>query len=436
MPQHAIHPLVSIITVVKNNVDTIEEAILSIINQTYSNVQYIVIDGGSTDGTLDILNKYYKLNNINILVSEQDYGIADAWNKGIKLSSGSIIGLLNSDDVYHHDNILNAVNKFKEINFSDVVLYGTAIFVDKFNKPVSTNNRLYNKSRLDYGFGFMHTSCFCTKNLYNKIGLFNESARIAVDTEFLLRCVKANIQFLHCNITTRMRKGGISDKHPIKAHFEYLKFTRIIGFGSARIYFNILIFIIYILLKKTLGLSNLKFIRLQYIYFHIHMINLISNYIPFHFFKKKFLSINKIYLGDKSYIHSGVKFFGTENVYIGNNSTVNFDCFLDNRFPIYIGDNVSIAHNSKIYTMGHDIDDPLFSHKGASVHIDDYVCIFSNSIVMPGIKIGKGAVILPGSIVVKDVDEYTVVGGNPASFIKNRNPNLSYKLNYGYWFAI
>jgi maltose O-acetyltransferase len=121
---------------------------------------------------------------------------------------------------------------------------------------------------------------------------------------------------------------------------------------------------------------------------------------------------------------------------VGENSTINFGCYLDNRRLIIIGSNVGIAHNTKIYTLGHDIDDPYFKTKGNSVIIEDNVFIFSNCIIMPGITIKEGAVVLAGSVVIKDVAAYTIVGGNPAIKIKERIRDINYSQKYKYWYAL
>lgn len=121
---------------------------------------------------------------------------------------------------------------------------------------------------------------------------------------------------------------------------------------------------------------------------------------------------------------------------VGHNSVINFGCYLDNRRGIYIGDNVGIAHNTKIYTLGHDLDDPQFKTKGAPVHINDNAFVFSNVLIMPGVTIGEGAIVLAGSVVTKDVEPWTIVGGNPAKKIRDRNRNIDYKQVYGYWFAL
>ena len=178
-----------------------------------------------------------------------------------------------------------------------------------------------------------------------------------------------------------------------------------------------------------------KSIVVQIKFIIMAIFNTLYNFLPFFCFKKLVLSIMRIKIGKKSYIHSA-KFFAFGKMEIGNNSTINRGCYLDNRGRIYVGNNVNIAHDTKIYTQGHDIDSPNFESKGADVIIEDYACIFSNVLIMPGVRIGKGAVVYPGSVITKNVGNYEVVGGNPAKYIKKRNENLVYELNYDYWFAL
>lgn len=135
-------------------------------------------------------------------------------------------------------------------------------------------------------------------------------------------------------------------------------------------------------------------------------------------------------------IHRGCKFFHVGKLTIGKNSVINFGCYLDNRRGITIGNNVGIAHNTKIYTLGHDLDDPQFKTKGAAVTVKDNVFIFSNALIMPGVTIGEGAVVLAGSVVTKDVKPWTIVGGNPAKKIRMRSSEIDYTINYRYWFAL
>jgi maltose O-acetyltransferase len=131
-----------------------------------------------------------------------------------------------------------------------------------------------------------------------------------------------------------------------------------------------------------------------------------------------------------------MKFFHIGNMVCGKNSVINFGCYLDNRRKIIIGNNVGIAHDTKIYTLGHDINDPQFKTNGEAVIIKDYAFIFSNVLIMPGVTIEEGAIVLAGSVVIRDVAPYTIVGGNPAKKIKIREAGINYKIQYNYWFAL
>ncbi len=156
--------LISIITVVKNAEDTIEKCINSVLNQSYKNIQYIIIDGNSTDQTKKIINKYK--NKISLIISEDDNGIWDAMNKGINLAKGEIIGFLNSDD-YYYENSLEIVNKY--FNNEDIdFLFGT---VKKY-KVIHG----YYPSIIKWSFGFYtsHSVGFFIKTSKHKeVGLYN-----------------------------------------------------------------------------------------------------------------------------------------------------------------------------------------------------------------------------------------------------------------------
>lgn len=137
-----------------------------------------------------------------------------------------------------------------------------------------------------------------------------------------------------------------------------------------------------------------------------------------------------------SSIHRQCRFFHIGKFSLGRNSTVNFGCYLDNRRGIKIGDNTAIAHDTKIYTLGHNIKSSHLETKGSPVKIGDNVFIFANVLVMPGIEIGDGAIVLPGSVVTKSVDPFTIVGGNPAKFISKRDKKIDYITKYNYWLAL
>lgn len=179
----------------------------------------------------------------------------------------------------------------------------------------------------------------------------------------------------------------------------------------------------------------MKKILLQCKFFCVAFLSCSYNFIP-NPLRKWYLRLFGIKIAAKSSIHRGCRFFHVGNVSIGENSCINFGCYLDNRRKIIVGDNVGIAHNTKIYTLGHDVDSPTFETKGREVVIEDNVFVFSNVLIMPGVTIHEGAVVLPGAVVTKDVPARKVVGGNPARVIRDRNPNVICSQQYGYWFAL
>jgi acetyltransferase-like isoleucine patch superfamily enzyme len=182
--------------------------------------------------------------------------------------------------------------------------------------------------------------------------------------------------------------------------------------------------------------SLYRTIREQLYLIVLKAITILVNIVPFHWAKRIIVHPLGFRLGKGSAIHGGLKIFGFKPVIIGDYTTINSGCYIDNRKPITIGSCVNISHDARIYTLGHDINDPHFSIKGAPVTIGDYACIFENAMIMPGVTIGKGAVVYPGAVVTKDVEEYCVVGGNPAKIIRKRNTDLRYKHTYKYWFVI
>lgn len=176
-------------------------------------------------------------------------------------------------------------------------------------------------------------------------------------------------------------------------------------------------------------------ILLQCKFLLVFFLNITYNLLP-NPLRKIYLKCYNIKIGKDSCIHRKCRFFHVGNFFIGNNSVINFGCYLDNRRGIKIGNNVGIAHNTKIYTLGHNINSPHFETKGASVTIEDNAFIFSNALIMPGVTIHEGAIVLAGSVVTKDVDAYTIVGGYPAKYIKDRQRDIKYKQSYNYWFAL
>jgi glycosyltransferase involved in cell wall biosynthesis len=226
------HPLVSIITAVKNGADFLQYAIESVQAQTYNNIEYIMIDGDSKDATNELISKY--LDHIDIYISEPDNGIADAWNKGIKIASGDIIAFLNYDDYYHPDAVRLAVNHLSLNEMS--ISYGEAHIIDRISGNYCLKyDQGFDPKLLHYGFGIVHTTCFVPKAVYDTVGLFSEKYSIAIDTDFLLRALHAGCTFSCAGNITFMRNGGISDMQRRKALLQYYEQLLRYGYPKRKI---------------------------------------------------------------------------------------------------------------------------------------------------------------------------------------------------------
>lgn len=173
--------------------------------------------------------------------------------------------------------------------------------------------------------------------------------------------------------------------------------------------------------------------RVQLQLFAIWLLNLGLRLVPGHLLRIGLLNALGAQIDTGSALHNRCYVTRPGRLHIGTDSTINFGCYLDTRGGIYIGRNVMVGHLTRIYTAGHVLDDPGFSGYTAPVNILDHAVVFPNAQLMPGITIGEGAVVLTGSVVVKDVAPYCVVGGNPARPLKQRSSDINYRHRYQVW---
>jgi len=207
---------VTIVTPVYNGANTIQDCIDSIKLQDYPDIEHLVIDGNSTDNTLDIV----KSNNIKY-ISEADAGIYDAFNKGIRLASGDIVHILNSDDMYAEKNIVSQVIQYMTDNNLDAC-HGYAEQINNKNEVVRRVGGDITKKGLLSKMKVSHPSTFIKRNVYQKYGEYSVGFKIAADHEFLLRIWdKINIGFLPI-VTTKMRLGGASNSQVTLSYRESL----------------------------------------------------------------------------------------------------------------------------------------------------------------------------------------------------------------------
>lgn len=208
---------VSVLTAVKNNVETIDQCINSVSDQSYDNIEHIIIDGGSTDGTLDIIKKHG--NAVSRLVSEHDQGIYHALNKGIEMATGDIVGFLHADDFYVNHNVIESVVSHMT-KFNVDSCYGDLEYVSR--KDTEKVIRYWKSCPFEDGLlrkGWMppHPTFFVKRHIYNKHGYFNTDFRIAADYELILRFLgkeKVSTYYIP-EVLVRMRTGGASNKNLI-----------------------------------------------------------------------------------------------------------------------------------------------------------------------------------------------------------------------------
>lgn len=203
---------VSIITSCYNRKDTIRDTIESVLTQDYPNIEYIIIDGASTDGSLRVIREYE--DRLAKIVSEPDKSMYQALNKGLKLASGDVIGLVHSDDMlYDSHTISSIVEEFEKTDAE--MLYGNGLLVDtRFISKVVRNwiSGNYSRWKLKLGWLPLHPTCYIKKEILPRVGFYNEEYKIAADTEFVFRALykyRLRIHYLNKYII-RMRMGGLS----------------------------------------------------------------------------------------------------------------------------------------------------------------------------------------------------------------------------------
>lgn len=206
---------VSVITVTWNSGATLRDTLESVLRQTYPDIEHIIVDGGSTDNTMALIKEYEPRYNGRLrYICEPDKGIYDAMNKGIRMATGDVVGLLNSDDFYTTSNVLSTVAATLKNDSLDAV-YGDIHFVNDgdLKKCVRYySSRPFRRWWMRFGFMPAHPSFYCRREVYMKYGTFDISYKVAADFECLLRLIfihRIKIKYLPLDFVT-MRTGGAS----------------------------------------------------------------------------------------------------------------------------------------------------------------------------------------------------------------------------------
>ena len=388
-------PRFTIITITYNCLEFVDYTILSVLNsrRTRRDIEYIVIDGGSTDGTFEKLKSYQ--NEIDLLFSGNDSGISEAFNRGLYFARGDIISILNAGDS-QTPNCLEEVSAAYEQGAD--LIYGSSYKTDfKSGLPIGYIQSAP-WSEKENGTPFLHSAVFIDRNLHLQIGGYQTQYKYAMDIDLLYRAFSAakNIACLGSALTLQ-RVGGASHINYKKALYEYYK----INLQNSQLSKSKLLLKYYLnclkrKIKATIrdnSFGKFAYKRLKRLYlFLINNVILGSDLVPFRLFLLNRLGLKS---SKSAKIKRGVHILNPMGVKIGERSFLNRGSTIDGRGAgLLIGNDVDIAEDVIIWTMTHSIDNDDHAVSCGFVQIEDHAWIGCRSIIMPGIKVGRGAVVV------------------------------------------
>tara|TARA_B110001469_G_scaffold54835_1_gene52902 strand:- start:162 stop:1514 length:1353 start_codon:yes stop_codon:yes gene_type:complete len=424
-------PLFSIITITYNCREHLVGTLDSIGALVCRDFEHIVIDGGSTDGTLELLRE--NKHRIDFCLSAADAGISHAFNRGLYFARGSVICILNAGDAYMPTALDLVAEEYRD---GADLIYGSSYTSDEITGMPNGMVRSSEWLNKEAGTPFLHSAVFLSKSLYECIGPYNQSYRYAMDIDLLYRAFRSSKKTIRLKyVLSIQRVGGVSHLHYREALLEYkainLDYSSLGKLHVEYIYWKSYLRRRFILIVKgtKLGQHLYKFFKGLYLLL-INKLILKLPVMSLRMFLLRFWAGCGI--SKSSNVLSGCRILNPRGVVVGSSSRVNTGAILDGRGAVLsIGSNVDIAMDVILWTLTHDIDDSNHSSYCGAVYVEDYVWIGCRSIVMPGVRIGRGAVVAAGSVVTKDVEPMSVVGGIPAQHIKWRQNNLNYQLEVG-----
>ncbi len=413
---------ISVITVVYNDVSHIRETMESFFSQTWEEKEYIVIDGGSNDGTVGIIREY--TDRLAYWCSEPDDGIYDAMNKGIMHASGEWVNILNSGDLFANSQALEkCILLAHDIEHADI-LYGDSI--ERSDK----NGDVYKKStedlqQMNNGPIYRHGSSLVRLSVQKKYLYDLSKFKIfsyALDWLMIYTLFRNGYHFQKVATAIEIYLlEGVS-----YGYEQNLKYNRMIVTGHALTWSDKL------KIKKTVMIERFKqstCYRWIIALLTEYLLNDILPHIPFWTIRRWTMKRLKMQIGNGSFIMKRVYIMTPQQLSIGEHSHINRNCLIDARGGVAIGNNVSISHNVSIMSGSHDYNSSQFRGRFLPIYIGDNVWIGNNAVIQQNITIGEGAVVCAGAVVTRDVAPYSVVAGVPARKIKERKKELNYHCN-------
>lgn len=416
---------ISIITVCYNAVESIQATMLSVLNQTYPNIEYIVIDGGSTDGTVDIIKKYS--DRLDYWISEPDKGIYDAMNKGIAAATGDYINFMNAGDTFvSSDTVNKAVSLFPE---NVDVVFGDSWSKDR-DGTINYVKCNAHPHCLAKGPTYRHGSSFTKTAVHKKIPFDLskiEEFKYGLDFNNIFNLFHSGYQFKKIEMPIMVYEIDGTSNNPLTSLNINYKITHQYRKSSIKEYVKYFVNRIYLHVNRRRWLRD--YIRTLY-YFLIYLMNNIVAKIPWWRLRKGFIKMLGAKIGNNTIINMNQFVFVPKKLNIGNHTHINRNCLMDARGGLSIGSRVSISYNVSLITGSHDSKSSNFPGRYLPISIGDYVWIGANATILNNVSIGEGAVVSAGAVVTKDVAPYTIVGGVPAKVIGERPRGLDYECKW------
>ena len=410
---------ISVITVVYNDITNIRQTMDSFFDQTWPEKEYIVIDGGSTDGTVDVIKEY--ADRLAYWCSEKDDGIYHAMNKGLQHCSGDWVNVLNSGDLYASSRSLElAITKAPDISQADVI-YGDSI--ERSDECGDVYKRTSDISQMAFGPIYRHGSSLVRTSV-QKTHPYDLSQAApygyALDWLMIYRLYSEGSRFQKTDTAIEIYQlEGAS--YGLEQN---LKYNRMVITGRPLTLTDRLS------IKKFMAVERIKksnFYRWLLALLTEYTLNDVLPHIPSWTIRRFVMKRMKMKIGRGTFIAKRNYIMTPQQLTIGEHSHINRGCTIDARGGITIGANVSVSYNVSIMTGSHDYNSTSFRGRFLPIRIDDYAWIGNNAVIQQNITIGRGAVVCAGAVVTKDVPPFSVVAGVPARSIGQRRKNLNYQ---------